>query len=206
MFRWKRPSSEGHYRYIWTLLLQSHGYKEHLINTKMYIDLLNYLKITTLSTFNKVLFNVCSNLKPIWFVSLHFFSSMEEHGVLCLMITALQLYYGYYVVFYNPDFIQIWPFFIFNLTFGKSIPIFRLHRVRYDLLTCGCVSYLYPYASWRCVGVYWCFIMMSNILFWLSLSFVYFCSSGPLSLVRIIEELLEWKSSGSGLENRYYRP
>jgi hypothetical protein len=24
---------------------------------------------------------------------------------------------------------------------------------------------------------------------------------GPLSLVRIIEELLEWKSSGSGLEN-----
>jgi hypothetical protein len=26
---------------------------------------------------------------------------------------------------------------------------------------------------------------------------------GPLSLARIIEELLEWKSSGSGLENRY---
>jgi hypothetical protein len=26
---------------------------------------------------------------------------------------------------------------------------------------------------------------------------------GPLSPVRIIEELLEWKSSGSGLENRY---
>jgi hypothetical protein len=25
---------------------------------------------------------------------------------------------------------------------------------------------------------------------------------GPLSLVRIIEELLEWKSSDSGLENR----
>jgi hypothetical protein len=25
---------------------------------------------------------------------------------------------------------------------------------------------------------------------------------GPLSLVRIIEELLEWKSSGSGKENR----
>jgi hypothetical protein len=25
---------------------------------------------------------------------------------------------------------------------------------------------------------------------------------GPLSLVRIIEELLEWKSSGSGQENR----
>jgi hypothetical protein len=25
---------------------------------------------------------------------------------------------------------------------------------------------------------------------------------GPLILVRIIEELLEWKSSGSGLENR----
>jgi hypothetical protein len=25
---------------------------------------------------------------------------------------------------------------------------------------------------------------------------------GPLSLVRIIEELLEWKSSGSSLENR----
>jgi hypothetical protein len=25
---------------------------------------------------------------------------------------------------------------------------------------------------------------------------------GPLSLVRIIEELLEWKSSGSDLENR----
>jgi hypothetical protein len=29
---------------------------------------------------------------------------------------------------------------------------------------------------------------------------------GPLSLVRIIEELLEWKSSGSGLENRNLRP
>jgi hypothetical protein len=29
---------------------------------------------------------------------------------------------------------------------------------------------------------------------------------GPLSLVRITEELLEWKSSGSGLENRYERP
>jgi hypothetical protein len=26
---------------------------------------------------------------------------------------------------------------------------------------------------------------------------------GQLSLVRIIEELFEWKSSGSGLENRY---
>jgi hypothetical protein len=26
---------------------------------------------------------------------------------------------------------------------------------------------------------------------------------GPLSLVRINEELLEWKSSGSGIENRY---
>jgi hypothetical protein len=26
---------------------------------------------------------------------------------------------------------------------------------------------------------------------------------GPLSHVRIIEELLEWKSSGFGLENRY---
>jgi hypothetical protein len=25
---------------------------------------------------------------------------------------------------------------------------------------------------------------------------------GPVSLVRITEELLEWKSSGSGLENR----
>jgi hypothetical protein len=25
---------------------------------------------------------------------------------------------------------------------------------------------------------------------------------GPLSLMRIIEELLEWKSSGCGLENR----
>jgi hypothetical protein len=25
---------------------------------------------------------------------------------------------------------------------------------------------------------------------------------GPLSLVRIIEELIEWKSSASGLENR----
>jgi hypothetical protein len=29
---------------------------------------------------------------------------------------------------------------------------------------------------------------------------------GPLSLVRTIEELLEWKSSGSGLENRNSRP
>jgi hypothetical protein len=28
---------------------------------------------------------------------------------------------------------------------------------------------------------------------------------GPLNLVRIIEELLEWKSSGSGLENRDQR-
>jgi hypothetical protein len=27
---------------------------------------------------------------------------------------------------------------------------------------------------------------------------------GPLSLVRITEELLEWKSSGSGIENREY--
>jgi hypothetical protein len=26
---------------------------------------------------------------------------------------------------------------------------------------------------------------------------------GPLSLVKITEELLEWKSSGSGLENQY---
>jgi hypothetical protein len=29
---------------------------------------------------------------------------------------------------------------------------------------------------------------------------------GPLSIVRIIEELLEWKSSGSGLENWDSRP
>jgi hypothetical protein len=29
---------------------------------------------------------------------------------------------------------------------------------------------------------------------------------GPLSLVRITEELLQWKSSGSGLENRDYWP
>jgi hypothetical protein len=27
--------------------------------------------------------------------------------------------------------------------------------------------------------------------------------TGSTSLVRIIEELLEWKSSGSGIENRY---
>jgi hypothetical protein len=27
---------------------------------------------------------------------------------------------------------------------------------------------------------------------------------GPLSLVRITEELLEWNNSGSGLENREY--
>jgi hypothetical protein len=31
---------------------------------------------------------------------------------------------------------------------------------------------------------------------------VVYLERGPLSLVRIIEELLEWKSSGSGLEIR----
>jgi hypothetical protein len=41
------------------------------------------------------------------------FSLMEDEyipqrGVRCLKIKALQLYYGYYVVFYIPDFIQIW--------------------------------------------------------------------------------------------------
>jgi hypothetical protein len=30
--------------------------------------------------------------------------------------------------------------------------------------------------------------------------------TGPLSLVSITEELLEWKNSGSGSENRYERP
>jgi hypothetical protein len=29
---------------------------------------------------------------------------------------------------------------------------------------------------------------------------------GPLSLVMILEELLEWQSSGPGLENRNWRP
>jgi hypothetical protein len=33
-------------------------------------------------------------------------------------------------------------------------------------------------------------------------SYQIFWERGPLSLVRTIEELLEWKSSGSGLENR----
>jgi hypothetical protein len=33
-----------------------------------------------------------------------------------------------------------------------------------------------------------------------------FLERGPLILVRTIEELLEWKSSGSGLENRDYLP
>jgi hypothetical protein len=34
----------------------------------------------------------------------------------------------------------------------------------------------------------------------------WFCKRGPVSLVRTIEELLEGKSSGSGLENRDKRP
>jgi hypothetical protein len=33
--------------------------------------------------------------------------------------------------------------------------------------------------------------------------FQFYKNRGPLSLVRVIEELLEWKSSCSGLENRY---
>jgi hypothetical protein len=36
---------------------------------------------------------------------------------------------------------------------------------------------------------------------WCSYSPVVGLEWGPLSLVRIIEELLEWKSSDSGLEN-----
>jgi hypothetical protein len=49
MFQSKRPSSEGHYQYIMKLLLQCHGYKYLLSNTKMYIDLLKHLKIITIS-------------------------------------------------------------------------------------------------------------------------------------------------------------
>jgi hypothetical protein len=59
MFRSNRPSSEGHYQYIWKLLLQYHGYRYLLTNTKMYIDLLKYLKIITINMFTKVLFSVC---------------------------------------------------------------------------------------------------------------------------------------------------
>jgi hypothetical protein len=63
----------------------------------MYIDLLKYLKITIISISNKVLFNVCLNLKPILFVSLHFFSSMEDkyilqRGVPCLLIKAVRIF------------------------------------------------------------------------------------------------------------------
>jgi hypothetical protein len=68
-----------------------------LTNTKMYIDLLKHLKIITITLIYKVLFNICFNLEPIWFVSLHFFSLMEDeyipqHGVSCFMIKVLQLY------------------------------------------------------------------------------------------------------------------
>jgi hypothetical protein len=47
----------------------------------------------------------------------------------------------------------------------------------------SCIYTSMPYDI--CVGMYWCFIMMSNILFWLSLSFVYLCSSiNLLSLLK----------------------
>jgi hypothetical protein len=46
-------------------------------------------------------------------------------------------------------------------------------------------------------------ILKSNVSFYNGFIFFSYCHvTNPLSLVRITEELLEWKSSGSGLENR----
>jgi hypothetical protein len=69
----------------------------------------------------------------------------------------------------------------------------RHYQVSNDRL-CGLVVRVPGYRSWgprfasRCYQIFWVSAGLER---------------GPLSLVRIIEELLEWKSSGSGLENRY---
>jgi hypothetical protein len=58
---------------------------------------------------------------------------------------------------------------------------------------CGLVVSVHGYRS-RCPG----FDSRCYQILWEVLGL----EGGPLSFVRIIEELLEWKSSGSGLENR----
>jgi hypothetical protein len=66
-----------------------------LTNTKMYIDLLKTSKNYYSWSIYKIVFKICFNLEPIWFVSLHFISLMEDEYiswrcVRCLMNKALR--------------------------------------------------------------------------------------------------------------------
>jgi hypothetical protein len=54
-----------------------------------------------------------------------------------------------------------------------------------------------------CGGKIYCLLFLENLkLNFKIITVIYSKERGPLSLVRIIEELLEWKSSDSGLGNR----
>jgi hypothetical protein len=167
MFRSRRPSS-GHHQYMLKPLLHCHGYKHPLINTKMYIDLLTYLKITTSSTFIKELFNVCWNLKPIGFVSLHLFSSMEDkyvpqRGVLCWWLKLCNYIMG---IMYCSIILIL---FMWTFTFRKSVRIFRLRCVRYTVLMCVAsrICTLMPHdVVWACTDVsLWCRTYSSDCRF-----------------------------------------
>jgi hypothetical protein len=126
MFRSKRPSM-----HVKNTITKS-WYKYLLTNTKMYIDLLkySYLKFTTISIFNKVLFNVCLNLKPIWFVSLH--SSLQWK----------------IKKFYSAAFAVRWS----NL-FGKAVRIFNVTWMTWISLCCRCCRCCNANLIWKVVDV-----------------------------------------------------
>jgi hypothetical protein len=74
------------------------------------------------------------------------------------------------------------------------VKLFHVLFFNSDVAFCGLMVSVPGYRS-RCPG----FDSRRYKVFWE----VVFLERGPLSFVRITEELLEWKSSGFGLENRY---
>jgi hypothetical protein len=93
----------------------------------------------------------------------------------------------------------------------------RSKFVAFNSLAKDCISHSVKYCGWTIpacgtdVGLplwsggqsFWLQIQRSRVWF---PGLPDFLERGPLSLVITIEELLEWKSGGSGLENRDYRP
>jgi hypothetical protein len=112
--------------------------------------------------------------------------------VACLLEKeVLQIYYGYCIISATFLYIYILRCLLFHPTFDIVLCLFVAWCVVFTVL--GCVA-LCIYTSCVCdlnVAVFWC-IMRWNMLCWLLLSLVCFCSSiNLLSLLRIIKH---WSS------------
>jgi hypothetical protein len=107
------------------------------------------------------------------------------------LVKNLQLYYGYYVILcINMNLLMFLLTTIFS-SYILRVPtcvvqLFRLSCVEALIYGVLCVVLIFLFAVTFFMGAYSCLNSMSNILFWLSFSFLLFCSSiGSLSFFNL---------------------